>query len=49
MIESAGATVELATGTGGVFEVEVDGQLRFSKKALDRLPTDDEIKALAVA
>jgi hypothetical protein len=30
-----------------VFEIAVNGQLKFSKKALDRFPTDDEIDALA--
>jgi hypothetical protein len=30
-----------------VFEIMVDGQLKFSKKALSRFPTDDEIDALA--
>jgi len=32
--------------SGGVFEISVDGQLRFSKKALGRFPTDEEIDAL---
>ena len=31
----------------GRFEISVDGQLRFSKKALGRFPTDEEIDALA--
>ena len=30
---------------GGVFEVEVDGTLIFSKKELDRFPEDEEIFA----
>jgi len=30
-----------------VFEISVDGELKFSKKALGRFPTDDEIDALA--
>jgi predicted Rdx family selenoprotein len=29
-----------------VFEIAVNGQLRFSKKALGRFPTDAEIDAL---
>lgn len=49
MIESFGATVELSKGTGGVFEEVVDGKLRFSKKALERLPTDGELNALLTA
>jgi len=32
---------------GGVLEITVDGQLRFSKKQLGRFPTGDEIDALA--
>ncbi len=32
---------------GGVFEITVDGQLKFSKKAQHRFPTDEEIDALA--
>jgi hypothetical protein len=30
-----------------VFEIAIDGQLKFSKKALGRFPTDAEIDALA--
>jgi len=30
---------------GGVFEVEIDGILVFSKKELDRFPEDEEIFA----
>jgi hypothetical protein len=30
-----------------VFEISVDGRLKFSKAALGRFPTDDEIDALA--
>ena len=40
-----GAEVELIPGVGGVFEVTVDGQLRYSKKQTGRFPTDDEIIA----
>jgi selenoprotein W-related protein len=43
----AGAEVELVKGTGGVFEVSVDGALKFSKKATGRFPTDAELDALA--
>jgi selT/selW/selH-like putative selenoprotein len=38
--------VELVEGGSGVFEITVDGDLRFSKKALGRFPTDDEVDAL---
>jgi hypothetical protein len=30
-----------------VFEISVDGQLKFSKKRTGRFPTDEEIDALA--
>jgi predicted Rdx family selenoprotein len=32
---------------GGVFEITIDGTLKFSKKALHRFPTDREIEDLA--
>jgi len=35
--------------SGGVFEITVDGALKFSKKQLGRFPTDQEIDALAKA
>ena len=34
---------ELIASGGGVFEVEIDQELIFSKKALDRFPEEDEI------
>jgi len=34
---------ELIPSGGGVFEVEIDQKLVFSKKALDRFPEEDEI------
>ncbi len=37
---------ELISGSGGVFEVTVDGQKIFSKKALGRFPADGEIVSL---
>jgi selT/selW/selH-like putative selenoprotein len=45
--ERAGTEVDLVRGTGGVFEITVDGALKFSKKATGRFPTDAEIDALA--
>jgi len=33
-------------GTGGVFEITVDGRVAFSKKQLGRFPEDVEIDAL---
>jgi selT/selW/selH-like putative selenoprotein len=45
----AGAEVELVKGHGGVFEISVDGALKFSKKATGRFPTDAEIDAVLKA
>ena len=33
-------------GSGGVFEITVDGALKFSKQAVGRFPTNAEIDAL---
>ena len=35
--------VELVTGSGGVFDVEVDGRLLFSKKAVGRHAEPGEV------
>ena len=37
------AQVRLLKSGGGVFEITVDGGLRFSKKAAGRFPTDEEV------
>jgi selT/selW/selH-like putative selenoprotein len=37
---------ELVAGSGGVFEITVDGAKLFSKKALGRFPLDGEVLAL---
>jgi len=37
---------ELISGSGGVFEITVDGTKLFSKKALGRFPLDGEVVAL---
>ena len=41
------AEVELVREGGGRFEIEKDGQLAFSKKAVGRFPEEAEIKDLA--
>ena len=46
MEELYGAEVELVPGVGGVFEITVDGQLKFSKKQMGRFPTDEEVDAV---
>ena len=45
MEQKYSAEVELVPGVGGVFEITVDGQLKFSKKQTGRFPTDDEVVA----
>jgi len=40
------ANVNLIPSGGGVFEVEVDGKLIYSKKELDRFPEENEITGL---
>ena len=37
---------ELTAGSGGVFEITVDGKKVFSKKALGRFPDDGEVAGL---
>jgi selenoprotein W-related protein len=44
-----GAETTLVESSGGVFEVEMDGRLIFSKKSLGRFPEDGEIAGLAGA
>ena len=36
-------SVELVTGTGGIFDVHVDGELVFEKKMLGRYPQPDDV------
>ena len=45
--EIDGAVVELVKGGNGVFEISLDGEPVFSKKALGRFPEDDEIEVIA--
>jgi selT/selW/selH-like putative selenoprotein len=40
-----GAEVELVPGVAGVFDITVDGQLKYSKKQTGRFPTDEEVLA----
>ncbi|MBL8859937.1 MAG: Rdx family protein [Planctomycetes bacterium] len=41
--------VKLIPSKGGVFEVTLDGRLLYSKKALDRFPSYQEIPSLIEA
>ena len=43
--KETGVEAELVHSGGGVFEVEKDGELIFSKKALGRFPLNEEILA----
>ena len=45
MEEKYGAEVELVPGVAGIFDITVDGKLKYSKKATGRFPTDDEVIA----
>jgi len=45
LAQAPDATITLRKSGGGVFEITVDGTLRFSKKQLGRFPSDDEIHA----
>jgi selT/selW/selH-like putative selenoprotein len=40
-----GAEVDLVPGVVGVFDITVDGVLKYSKKQTGRFPTDDEVIA----
>jgi selenoprotein W-related protein len=46
LIRKFQARVELVPSGGGAFEIAVDGRLVYSKKALGRFPTDEEIDRL---
>jgi len=37
------ADISLRRSGGGVFEITVDGGLRYSKKATGRFPSEDEV------
>jgi len=44
-----GSTFELVASSGGLFEVDVDGQRVFSKARLDRFPEYQEVPKLVLA
>ena len=46
MKQAFGVDSELISGSGGVFEITVDGKKVFSKKALGRFPEAGEILGL---
>ncbi len=40
------AAVEIVPGTGGIFDVHVDGELVFTKSMLGRYPQPDDVVPL---
>ena len=44
--EATNVEAELSRGDGGIFDVEIDGALRFSKHEVGRYPDLDEIISL---
>ena len=40
------AEISLRKSSGGVFEIALDGTVRYSKRGTGRFPTDEEIQAL---
>ena len=42
-----GTQVTLEKSGGGVFEIEKNGELVFSKKAVNRFPSEQEVEAMA--
>ena len=41
--DETGVTPELVGGAGGIFDVEVDGKMIFSKHKVGRFPEDFEV------
>jgi len=46
LLADSSNTVELIEGSGGAFEITRDGELVYSKKSLNRFPTDEELDAM---
>ena len=40
------STLEVVTGSGGIFDVHVDGELVFTKSMLGRYPDPDDVMPL---
>lgn len=47
--ESVIGTLEVVPGTGGIFDVHVDGELVFTKSMLGRYPEPDDVVPLLLA
>ena len=48
LIEKFGATVSLQEGTGGIFDVFIDQELRFSIFKTGHFPTEEHLNELGV-
>jgi len=46
LVANSDNQVELIASGGGLFEITRDGELVYSKKSLNRFPTDEEIDGL---
>lgn len=46
LVKLFGAEIELIKSGGGVFEIERDGVLVFSKKRLGRFPTERDVERM---
>tara|TARA_Y100000814_G_scaffold222036_1_gene166211 strand:+ start:438 stop:608 length:171 start_codon:yes stop_codon:yes gene_type:complete len=42
------ADIEMIEGEGGIFDISIDGNLKFSKLASGRYPGDNEVKQLVL-
>jgi selenoprotein W-related protein len=47
--ENVIGTLEVVPGTGGIFDVHVDGELVFTKSMLGRYPEPDDVVPLLLA
>ena len=43
------SAIEVVPGTGGIFDVHVDGELVFTKKMIGRYPDPDDVLPLVAA
>ena len=45
-MENDGVVIEVVTGTGGIFDVHLDGELVFTKSMIRRYPDPDDVMPL---
>jgi selT/selW/selH-like putative selenoprotein len=46
LAEKLDAEFEMVEGGGGIFEITVDGELKFSKRQTHRFPTEKDLDAI---